>query len=76
MRKTITVLVVMLCLTALLFAQGKQEASASDAKVLRVAMECGYAPYNWTQTTNANGAVPMLRSKELHTAIDFSMMAN
>lgn len=25
--------------------------------VLRVGMECGYAPYNWTQNTDANGAV-------------------
>lgn len=24
---------------------------------LKVAMECAYAPYNWTQTTDANGAV-------------------
>ena len=25
--------------------------------VLRIAMECAYEPFNWTQTTNANGAV-------------------
>ena len=25
--------------------------------VLRVGMECGYAPYNWTQNTDENGAV-------------------
>jgi len=73
MRKTITVLVVMLCLTALLFAQGKSEASASDAQVLRVAMECGYAPYNWTQTTNANGAVPISGSKEFAYGYDVMM---
>ncbi len=24
---------------------------------LRIAMECNYAPFNWTQTTDANGAV-------------------
>ena len=23
------------------------------------AMECAYAPFNWTQTTDANGAVPI-----------------
>lgn len=27
--------------------------------VLTVGMECAYAPYNWTQGTNANGAVPI-----------------
>ncbi len=27
--------------------------------VLTVAMECGYAPYNWTQYDDSNGAVPI-----------------
>lgn len=27
--------------------------------VLTVGMECTYAPYNWTQTNDANGAVPI-----------------
>ena len=27
--------------------------------VLKIAMECAYAPFNWAQTTNANGAVPI-----------------
>lgn len=27
--------------------------------VLTVGMECAYAPYNWTQTDNSNGAVPI-----------------
>lgn len=26
---------------------------------LRVAMECGYAPFNWTQTDDSNNAVPI-----------------
>lgn len=26
---------------------------------LKVAMECAYAPFNWTQTDNKNGAVPI-----------------
>ena len=42
-------------------------ASASDATVpsgvedgvLTVAMECAYAPYNWTQSDDSNGAVPI-----------------
>ena len=29
----------------------------STMTTLRVGMECSYAPYNWTQTTDANGAV-------------------
>ena len=27
--------------------------------VLTVAMECAYAPYNWTQNDDSNGAVPI-----------------
>lgn len=42
-------------------------ASASDAAVpsgvedvvLTIAMECAYAPYNWTQSDDSNGAVPI-----------------
>ena len=26
---------------------------------LKIAMECAYAPFNWSQTTDANGAVPI-----------------
>ncbi|MBO7377990.1 MAG: transporter substrate-binding domain-containing protein, partial [Clostridia bacterium] len=29
----------------------------SGAPVLKIAMECAYAPFNWSQTTPANGAV-------------------
>ncbi len=31
--------------------------SFSDTDVLRVGMEAGYAPFNWFQNTDANGAV-------------------
>lgn len=30
---------------------------AADAPVLKIAMECGYEPFNWTQETDVNGAV-------------------
>ena len=30
-----------------------------DPSTLTVAMECAYAPYNWTQTDDSNGAVPI-----------------
>lgn len=32
----------------------------------RVAMECAYAPFNWTQTTDANGAVPIVGQENLY----------
>lgn len=45
-------------------AVGVQTVSADDKKVLKVAMECGYAPYNWTQPDDSNGAVPIADSKD------------
>lgn len=30
---------------------------------LKIAMECGYDPFNWTQTTSANGAVEIANNK-------------
>lgn len=37
-------------------------ASASD-KVLRVGMECSYAPHNWTQTDNSNDSIQIKNSQ-------------
>ena len=34
-------------------------AEEENENVLRVAMECAYAPYNWTQMDDSNGAVPI-----------------
>ncbi len=33
--------------------------SQTPTDTLRVGMEAGYAPFNWTQTTDAHGAVPI-----------------
>jgi len=38
--------------------------SAATGKTLKVAMECGYAPYNWTQPNDSNGAVPINDSSD------------
>ena len=32
---------------------------SGEKKVLKVAMECAYAPYNWAQSDNSNGSVPI-----------------
>lgn len=70
-----------LVLTALLvgsmaFANGsneKAQGAESSPKTLKVAMECGYAPYNWTQPTDANGAVRIDGSKEYAYGYDVMM---
>ena len=40
-------------------AEGGEVASGVEDGVLTVAMECNYAPYNWTQPDDSNGAVPI-----------------
>ena len=45
-------------------ASGTEADAAEGSKVLKVAMECGYAPYNWTQPDDANGAVPINDSSD------------
>ena len=35
-----------------------------EKPVLKVAMECGYAPYNWTQPDDSNGATPINDSSD------------
>ncbi|MFI3201609.1 MAG: transporter substrate-binding domain-containing protein [Eubacteriales bacterium] len=42
--------------------EDNQEEVVEVEGVLRVAMECGYAPYNWTQGTDDNGAVKIAGS--------------
>ncbi len=44
-----------------------------QGKVLRVGMECGYAPYNWTQNDDSNGAVPIVDSTNYANGYDVMM---
>ena len=37
---------------------------ASSSKEFKVGLECGYAPFNWTQTDASNGAVKIAGSSE------------
>ena len=50
-----------------------ESADAGETKTLRVAMECGYAPYNWTQPDDANGAVPIQDSADYAYGYDVMM---
>ncbi len=47
--------------------------SGVEDGVLTVAMECAYAPYNWTQGDDANGAVPIKDSAEFANGYDVMM---
>ena len=71
MKKFLSILVVLTMLLSLTACGTKTNAptEAGDAAgssipgledgVFTVGMECAYAPYNWTQTDDSNGAVPI-----------------
>ena len=69
MRKITCLVLAMLLTLSLAACGGKTESTATTAAassstgvedgVLTIAMECAYAPYNWTQGDDANGAVPI-----------------
>ena len=75
--KRIFALVLAACLLlALTACSGTQAPAAEDGipgledGVFTVSMECAYAPYNWTQTDDANGAVPIKDSNEYANGYD------
>ena len=72
-KKIASFLLVLMLSVAFVFAAGSKEASSSSSNTLKVAMECGYAPYNWTQTTDANGAVKISGSTEYAYGYDVMM---
>ena len=47
--------------------------SEGDEKVLKVGMECAYAPFNWTQTDDSNGAVKIAGIQEYAYGYDVMM---
>jgi putative lysine transport system substrate-binding protein len=47
--------------------------ASGDKKVLRIALECAYAPYNWTQTDDSNGAVPIFDSNTFCNGYDIQI---
>ena len=69
MRKITCLVLAMLLTLSLAACGGKTKTAATTAAassstgvedgVLTIAMECAYAPYNWTQGDDSNGAVPI-----------------
>ncbi|MDF7639003.1 ABC transporter substrate-binding protein/permease [Lactobacillus sp. ESL0791] len=59
-RATIaTVIAIILCLLLEFSLAAPIQAAQKDNGILKIAMEANYSPYNWTQTTDADGAVPI-----------------
>ena len=79
MRTAAAILAAVMAVGMLTGCGGKAESPAGtqvadgEKKTLRVAMECAYAPYNWTQPDDSNGAVPIAESNEYAYGYDVMM---
>lgn len=58
---------------AVMMGCSSKSEGTNGEKILRVGMECGYAPFNWTQTDDANGAVKIKGSDEYAYGYDVMM---
>ena len=60
MKKMFAMLLALVMVMGLAACSGTGEGfTGVEDGVLTVGMECAYAPYNWTQTDDSNGAVPI-----------------
>lgn len=79
MKRLVTLLLALTMVLALAACGGAKTPPAASTdgetthKKLRVAMECAYAPYNWAQPTDENGAVPISGSNEYANGYDVMM---
>lgn len=75
--KRIVAAILAIAMCAVLFAgcDTKTESAKTGVEdgVLTVAMECAYAPYNWTQSDDSNGAVPIKDSSDYANGYDIMM---
>ncbi|MDF2513110.1 MAG: transporter substrate-binding protein [Herbinix sp.] len=67
MKKRISILMLLTITTMLLFTGC---GTKDDGNTFRVGMECGYAPFNWTQNDNSNGAVAIEGTTEFAGGYD------
>lgn len=73
-NRIVLVITTVLCLATMLTGCGsKNKSSVLEDNVLTVAMECSYAPYNWTQNDDSNGAVKIKGSKDYAYGYDVMM---
>lgn len=67
MKKIISVLLAAICAFGVVGCGSQSQSSEKDENVLRVGMECNYAPYNWSQSDDSNGAVPIANVDNMYT---------
>ena len=71
MKKILSVLMTIMMLVTLsgCIVDSSAHSGVEDG-VLTIAMECSYAPYNWTQTDDSNGAVPIKDTSDFANGYD------
>ena len=72
MKKLFAVLMTLMMLVSACAACAESVTGVEDG-VLTVAMECAYAPYNWAQPDDSNGAVPIVDSPFYANGYDVMM---
>ncbi|MBQ6475068.1 MAG: transporter substrate-binding domain-containing protein [Clostridia bacterium] len=70
-RRVLSVILALMMVLSLAACAGAK--TGSGDKTLRVAMECAYAPYNWTQPDDSNGAVPIAGTNDFANGYDVMM---
>lgn len=65
MKKILSILLSAMMLMSVAACGGSKQ--AEDSNVLKVGMECNYAPYNWSQEDDSNGAVPIKNVDNMYT---------
>ena len=63
----------MVCTFALTGCGSNTATTSEDKDTFVVGMECAYAPYNWAQSDNSNGAVPISGSSDYAYGYDVMM---
>ena len=72
MKKLLSILLATLMLITLSACGSKEETveDYGEGFTFTIAMECAYAPYNWTQADDSNGAVAIKDSNEFANGYD------
>ena len=70
MKKLLTLMLAMLLVLA---ACGSGSQTREDSNVFRVGMEAAYAPFNWSQQDDSNGAVAIEGTSEFANGYDVQM---
>ena len=73
MKKILALALAVMMVLSLAACGSSSGSTGVEDGVLTVAMECAYAPYNWSQPDDSNGAVPIKDSNEFANGYDVMM---